>query len=53
MAEVIFNYNGNNTKIQCDIDSIMMNIIEKFLSKIEKNKTFIIIYIMVIILIKN
>ena len=38
MAEVIFNYNGNNTKIQCDIDSKMMNIIEKFLSKIEKKE---------------
>ena len=38
MAEVIFNYKGNNTKIQCELSSKIKNIIEKFLSKIEQKE---------------
>ena len=37
MAEVIFNYKGINTKVQCDINNTMKEIIEKFLKKL-KNK---------------
>ena len=38
MVEVIFNYEGINTKIQCNIDDIMKDIINKFLIKIGKNE---------------
>ena len=38
MVEVIFNYQGINTTVQCEINNKMKNIIEKFLSKIEKKE---------------
>ena len=38
MAEVIFNYQGINTIIQCNQNEKMKEIIDKFLLKIE-NKT--------------
>ena len=38
MAEVIFNYEGINTAVQCEICSKMKDIIEKFLYKIEKKE---------------
>ena len=38
MVEVIFNYQGINTAVQCEINNKMNNIIEKFLSKIEKKE---------------
>jgi len=37
MAEVIFDYEGNKNKIQCDINEKMKDIIDRFLIKI-KNK---------------
>ena len=38
MAEVIFNYEGANTSVQCEIYSKMENVIKKFLSKIEQKE---------------
>lgn len=38
MAEVIFNFEGFNTIIQCDINDKMNNIIDKFLLKINKKE---------------
>ena len=38
MVEVIFNYEGNNTIIQCNINDKMKDIINKFLKKIENNE---------------
>ena len=38
MAEVIFNYEGSNTSIQCNINDKMSYIIGKFLTKIEKKE---------------
>ena len=38
MAEVIFNYEGNNTTIQCNLNNKMKDIIDKFLIKIDKRK---------------
>ena len=36
MAEVIFNYEGINTRVQCNINDKMKDIIDKFLIKIKK-----------------
>ena len=36
MAEVIFNFGGNKTKIQCDISDKMETIIQRFLIKAQK-----------------
>ena len=44
MAEVIFNYEGNNIKIQCNINEKMKDIISKFLIKINKKDTNITLY---------
>ena len=38
MAEVIFNYEGIETIIQCNINDKMKDIINKYLIKIEKRK---------------
>ena len=38
MAEVIFNYEGTNTTIQCNLNNKMKDIIDKFLIKIDKRK---------------
>ena len=38
MAEVIFNYEGINTVIQCDINNTMKEIIDKFLIKLENKE---------------
>jgi hypothetical protein len=38
MAEVIFNFEGNITKIQCDINDKIKDIIDKFLIKIKKKE---------------
>ena len=38
MAEVIFNYEGINTLIQCDINNTMKEIIDKFLIKLENKE---------------
>ena len=38
MVEVNFNYEGNNTNIQCDINDKIKDIINKFLIKINKNE---------------
>ena len=38
MAEVIFNFEGNITKIQCDINDKIKDIIDEFLIKIEKQE---------------
>ena len=38
MAEAIFNYEGNNTIIQCNINDKMKDIINKFLIKIDKKE---------------
>ena len=38
MAEVIFNFEGNNTTIQCNINENMKDIINKFLIKIDKKE---------------
>ena len=38
MAEVIFNFEGNITIIQCDINYKMKDIIDKFLIKIKKQE---------------
>ena len=46
MAEVIFDYEGNKNKIQCEINEKMKDIIDRFLIKIEKKKIIYIIYIM-------
>ena len=37
MMEVIFYYEGNNISIQCNKNEKKKDIIEKFLTKIEKN----------------
>ena len=36
--QVIFNYEGVNTKIQCNLNDKIKDIINKFLNKIEKNE---------------
>ena len=46
MAEVIFNYKGINTKVQCDINNTMKEIIEKFLKKLKNKEKNLFIYIM-------
>jgi len=38
MAEAIFNYEGNNTTIQCEINEKMKDIINRFLIKLEKKE---------------
>ena len=38
MAEVIFNYEGINTIIQCEMDEKMKDIIDRFLIKLEKKE---------------
>ena len=38
MAEVIFNYTGNEIIIICQLDEKMKDIISKFLLKISKNE---------------
>ena len=38
MAEIIFNYEGINTTIQCKVNDKMKDIINKFLVKINGNK---------------
>ena len=38
MAEAIFNYEGINTTIQCEIDDKMKDIIDRFLIKLEKKE---------------
>jgi len=38
MAEIIFNYEGNNTIIKCNINDKMKDIINRFLIKIGKNE---------------
>ena len=47
MAEVIFNYEGKITIIQCNINDKIKDIIDKFLIKIEKQGDNFFIYIMV------
>ena len=37
MAQVIFEYNGANTIIQCNINDSMEIIIQKFIQKLNKN----------------
>ena len=45
MAEVIFNYEGINTTIQCNINDKMNDIINNFLNKIkEKGDNFFYLY---------
>ncbi len=44
MAEVIFNYEGINTIIQCNINDKIKDIISKFLAKIDKNEKNIQLY---------
>ena len=46
MAEAIFNYEGINTTIQCEINEKMKEIINKFLIKLEKKKIIYITYLM-------
>ena len=46
MAEAIFNYEGINTTIQCEINEKMKDIIDRFLIKLGKKKIIYIIYIM-------
>ena len=38
MAEVIFNYDGYDTKIQCNINEKIENVIDKFLIKMDKKE---------------
>ena len=38
MSEVVFNYEGSNTTIQCNLDDKMKDIINKFLVKINGNE---------------
>ena len=38
MAEAIFNYEGINTTIQCEINEKMKDIINRFLIKLEKKE---------------
>jgi len=38
MAEVFFNYKGNTTTIQCNINDLFKDIINKFIAKIQNNK---------------
>ena len=38
MAEVIFNYSGNETIIQCQLDEKIKDIIDKFLLITSKNE---------------
>ena len=45
MAEVIFNYEGNLTTIQCNIDDKMNDIIYKFLFKIKKSENINLYYL--------
>ena len=40
MAEVIFNYEGANSIIQCNVNDKMKDIIDKFLIKINKKEDF-------------
>ena len=37
MAEIFFNYEGNVTMIQSNLNDKMKNVIDKYISKIEKN----------------
>ena len=37
MAEAIFNYNGVNTVIQCNLEEKMKDIMNKFSNKIQKD----------------
>ena len=39
MAEVVFNYEGIDTTIQCNLDDKMKDVIDKFLIKINGNET--------------
>ena len=39
MAEAIFNYEGSNTTIQCNINDKMKEIINKFITKIDKKQS--------------
>ena len=39
MAEVVFNYEGSNTYIQCNINDKMSYIIDKFITKIRKKES--------------
>ena len=38
MAEAIFNYEGINTTIQCDLNEKMKDIIDKFIIKIQNKE---------------
>ena len=38
MAEAVFNYEGNEVKIQCDISDKMEEVIKRFLIKVEKRE---------------
>ena len=38
MAEAIFNYEGTNTTIQCNINDKMRNVIDSFFTKIKENE---------------
>ena len=45
MAEIIFNYEGNEIVIQCDIDEKIEDIINRFLIKANNNKTYNLVYL--------
>ena len=45
MAQVVFNYNGNKTIIQCKLDEVMKDIIQRFIIKIQlKNEKAFFLY---------
>ena len=45
MAQVEFNYNGNKTIIQCNLDEVMKDIIQRFIIKIQlKNEKVFFLY---------
>ena len=45
MAEAIFNYEGINTTIQCEIDDKMKDVIDRFLIKIDLKRNKFILFI--------
>ena len=45
MAEIKFTYEGNNTIIQCDINDKISEIINKFLTKINKEENTSLYYL--------
>ena len=46
MSEILFTYNGNETKIQCNKDEKINEICKRYITKIHIDKKIYILYIM-------